>query len=201
MDNMLNINWRRSGGNDTGYLWNPGILLILLTFLTSSAIALTELPVQADADRNECNDNLDNFMSRANTINQRLAADSIARKAHTDIIVTKDSILIYGYSQDIRTINHISAILQKSDQGRDFVNKMNNIQSWSGLSDWTIEYNLKKKFDKNKLIDDFDLTIVVELGNVTLAGMANDWWAKQSAIEDAYQAGARMVTSYIIIYP
>ena len=70
---------------------------------------------------------------------------------------------------------------------------------WEPKPDWAIKEDVESEFAWSLMVDGGDIDVSVENGHVTLTGEVDAWSESQSAVKNAFEAGARSVDNELII--
>jgi osmotically-inducible protein OsmY len=134
-------------------------------------------------------------------IDNILSQDSIIADKNINVIVKNGQVYIYGLLNLHSEIELAKQIVSGAQGVSNVTNRLYTAETWTKRSDWEIDYNIERDFVTNPNINKINITVLVENGIVTLAGIVENWYEWREAIIESYKNGAKKVIDQIIIKP
>jgi osmotically-inducible protein OsmY len=135
-------------------------------------------------------------------------AENVRESLRRDILVDRYDITVSVLNNKVYLYGTVDSYYQKwrAEDVASRVNGVVDVQNslsvkfeWSWKSDQAIKENIESEYFWSLLVDGDDITINVDHGVATLTGTVDDWSEYDAAIDNAFEAGAKAVQSYLEI--
>lgn len=125
--------------------------------------------------------------------------DPVLNRKQITVEVNNNKAYLYGKVDNNYQKQHAQTLASGAVGVIEVDNNIQVIDKWTWKSDTAIRDDVNQQLWWSMLVDSDDINVAVQDAVVTLTGSVNSWQEEQAAIENAFEAGAKSVRSYLSV--
>lgn len=135
-------------------------------------------------------------------------ADNVRSALQRDPLVDRYEITVSVVNKRVHLYGNVDTYSEKW-QAEDVASRVNGVADvqnslevdyeWTWKSDQAIEEDVRSEYFWSLFVDGEDILVTADNGEVILTGNVDSWSEHQAAVDNAFEAGAASVTSYLNI--
>jgi len=126
-------------------------------------------------------------------IQNAIQRDVLLSPREINIFVIDQTAYLYGNVDDRYIKQHAEEVVARTPGVVAVSNNLMVDGSWDWRSDAEIKEDVQSELYWSPYVDSEDINVSVTDGEVLLKGVATDWFEAESAVDNAFQGGARSV--------
>lgn len=135
----------------------------------------------------------------ADNVRSALQRDPLIDRYEITVSVVNKKVYLYGTVDTYSEKWQAEDVAARVNGVADVQNSLQVDYEWTWKSDQAIEEDVRDEYFWSLSVDGGDILVTADNGEVILTGDVDSWSEHQAAVDNAFEAGAKAVTSYLNI--